>query len=807
MLNNVLQLKERALDELLAKILIPNSFKRLKYVKKCCLSNFRLSSHAFGFHRSHRPPPRPSNGIKPVERSGPLSNGIDTIDSSITHQDPACASLLPKSDVDERFNNNFFGQFKGFSITPMNTQNNTNPKQNVEVTRPAPPPPAWQITSPVMATTVPIKTNLKPIQRSSMLRQSMISPPPTEPETIEEEIKSPPPPALPPPNVGSTARPLISSPILAATTCTSLDLKLPTRPAPEIPNRAQQEKPKILSSNVEINNDATADKKHACTEKISSSNNNSSTLNRIASMLSPISGMVKSGTQSTSYNTQSLPRRHRIMDKDFLRNLEISNPIPQKEIDIPSTAISIKTDAIPVEEKEKKNVVMRTQSMRDPKVVARPNIHTFGSMRHPKGAKRPTSIPASVRPTSPPPGPPVKKLEPTKDIKKIPGVPGYQYSAGLSKKNSTDRPYDDCMNLASDANLSKISEELSPSSDNIYAVIEESIPEKMKPKKAPLATSEDTDYKSLKNIKAPDDSSDSLGLLSEIVSEISNRNVESIYSTRTLSSPEKSHSDLSLGSIYENCRSSTSIYSNSTTSSGYINPSMINVPSNFKTEEPKATNSKPARPSYTPSKSLPSKTPVDKKKEETKPATPASKPGLNRTKTPPSLTKASTQKTSSSRPHSRQNSDSSLKGSKTDVSLTKDSNGKHNSPDVVSSCNTSQTNKSPDVLGREIKSKTTPTTSKTSTLPRQKNVTMPPKPSNLLTKAASFSDKNKTSPTSAAAKTVTSRSTTPTKSEAKSVIKATAGTKTNVASLQQKFEQSDKSATGKKPIVNVSNNK
>lgn len=684
----------------------------------------------------------------------------------------------------------------------MGAQNNTNIKPNNEITRAAPPPPAWQqVNSPVMATTVPIKTNLKPIQRSSTLRQSMIQPP--EPVVNTTEEITPPPPALPPPNVGSTARPLISSPILATTTCTSLEIKLPTRPAPEIPTRAQQEKPKILASNLEVTNDTATDKRRVCTEKLQN-NSNSSTLTRIASMLSPISGMVKS--QNNNYNTQSLPRRHhKVMDKEFLRNLEISNPIPQKEIEIPSTAISIKTDVTSAEDKEKKNVIMRTQSMRDPKVNPRPNIHSFGSMRHPRGPKRPTSIPASVRPTSPPPGPPMKKVE--SSTSKTPGVTGNQNLTVQAKNTYVARAHNDSVNMLTDANLSNISEEISPSSDNIYAVIEEALPEKMKLKKAPLATNEDTEYKTPKNIEAPDESSDSLGLLSEIVSEISNRNVESIYSTRSLSSPENNQPD---GSLYENCRSSSSIYSNSSTSSGYTNPSTINVPSSIKDEEPKAT--KPSRSCYTPSKSLLlNKMPVDKKKEDSKTSPPAPKPGLSRTKTPPSLTKSSTQKTNLSRPHSRQNSDSSLKGSKTDVSLTRDSNGKLNSPDVVSSCNSSQTNKTPDVLGRDNKSKTT-ASSKTSTLPRHKNVTMPPKPSNLLTKAASFSDKNKTSPTGAAAKSITSRSTTPTKPEVpKSLNKAASGNKNNVASLQQKFEQTEKSATGtlkkKKSTVNVTNNK
>ena len=803
-------------------------------------------TRGFGFdsHRHHQQS-RSSNGcppgIKTIERSGP---GIDTIDSSIAavQQDPACASLLPKKDPDERFNNNFFGQFKGFSITPLH-KSNAEPAP----TKPAPPPPpGWKVDGSV----VPIKTNLKPIQRSIMMRQPAEV---QEEETREEELR--PPPALPPPNAGSTARPLISSPVLSTTTCTSVELgisepKLPTRPAPEVPaipkptpppgvkflpDKRTHERPSSSSSSSSmIENPLTtptvsseSEKRRGSAEKGSG---NSSTLTRIASMLYPISGMVKSqsgeATSATRYNTNSLPRSahhkaNKVMDKDILRSLEISAPIPQKEIEMPSATIPVKPQ--PVSSPEKKSVVMRAQSMRDSSSSSkptRPAIHSFGSMRQPSGS-RPTSIPASVRPTSPPPTPPVKSST-SESPKKIPGVPGYQNPTAKTtpapKLPAQDNAYDDCMNLVTDASLGKIMEE-SPSSDNIYAVIEESVPEKSKAKRAPI----ESEYKTPKSIEplavaaeasantSASSSSDSMGLLSEIVSEISNRNFESIYSTQTINSESKPKSPAD--DTYVNSTSSqhyktpSSVYSNSTTSSGYLHPSAVNVPKSIssKAPEPKTSSSpssekvasKPSPTLYKPKLS-------EKKKEEQLKTTPP-KPtaSFGRTKTPPSLRvqKPARQSSdaSSSRSASRQNSDSSLKSTKTEPSPTKEAAGKMNSPDLVSSCSSSQT-KSPDVLGRDNKAKAA---TKTSTLPRNKGVTMPPKPFNLITKTASFSDsKTKTSPTSGTAKTTT---TSPTKPEPTKPVQRAASSKSNVASLQQKFEQPEKSTTGtltrKKPTA------
>ncbi|KAJ8686763.1 hypothetical protein QAD02_022557 [Eretmocerus hayati] len=514
------------------------------------LSNFRLS-RGFGYHQ-HRPPPgsRAVNGGLGL-KVGTTGNGIDTIDSSLSavvtpnayhhpqHQqlqqqqrDPASASLLPKggsSDPDERFNNNLFGQFKGFSISPLQR----------EAIRPAPSVPNGLVA---------IKTNPQqraPVGNGTLPRRNR----PSSPEAA--------PPALPPPNVGSTARPLISSPVLSTTTCTSLELKngqqqqqevvvVPSRSAPAPPPTAASLMPPPPPP---LNHPETS------IPSVTTITPSTSTLNRIASMLSPISGKVRSATNSPSYSgtsnnqqyqheketrerrvhpnysSHSLPRNsqhkaNKIADRELLRSLEISNPIPQREIELASPTIPVGPhhQAQPGDDESctKSKLPMRAQSMRAGKTTARPAIHTFGSMRSPR---RPASLAASAcRPSSPPPPVPPSQSPP-------------------------QQQYDDCMNLT------KITEEspttfspIAPSLDNIYAVIEEPVPEKLRATRVAPAPPSSAVYKTPRPLgsqptppvttaatEVGPSADSSLGLLSEIVSEISSRNLESIYSSKSLS--------------------------------------------------------------------------------------------------------------------------------------------------------------------------------------------------------------------------------------------------------------------------------
>ncbi|KAF7386105.1 hypothetical protein HZH68_013237 [Vespula germanica] len=550
--------------------------------------------------------------IKTIDRSSPMPRNIETIDCGLT-QDPACASLLPKTEVDARYNNNFFGQFKGFTITPIQNHSKLS-----EPTKSAPPPPS--------VPTVAIKTNIKANQKTNTIRnQSSVEPS----ENVEDNNSNAP--KLPPMNPGSTARPLISSPVLAATTCTSVELvpsKVPTRAAPEIPTRIAPPPP-VLFSIPKPQRPNSTPLTNLIVEAEQKKIEKGSTLNRLASMLRSSSSVTRSNSQSSQKDEKSmnsLPRNqhlkaNKVMDKEILRNLEISNPIPQKEIEIPTPVIPV----VSVNEAEKKNVVMRAQSMRDAKVTSRPAIHTFGSMRQATPiVKRPTSIPASIRPTSPPPGPPTAVItsekETCNDIK-IPGLPGYQNPPVKSQQQvqpakSLEDVYDDCMNLVSAPSLTKIMEE-SPSNDNIYAVIEESIPEKTKKNVETHKNDTENEYKSPKRVEPTSNLSnaglESMGLLSEIVSEISNRNFDSIYSTSTLARKKKEKDDIakvnenlgsnsslgaymnsnhykSPGSVYSNSPSGKFNSSSSTTSSGYLNPCALNVPQSVKERLAKDTS-------------------------------------------------------------------------------------------------------------------------------------------------------------------------------------------------------------------------
>lgn len=583
-----------------------------------------------------------------------MPRSIETIDSSIT-QDPASASLLPKSDNDDRFNNQLFGHFKGFTITPIQSaaaQNKDDP------TKPAPKPPGWIYSSTrnVLSTTVPIKTNLKPAQRTSSFRSVEED----EPDTSESTstISAP---ALPPPNASSTARPLISNPVLTATTSQDISTpKMPTRPAPPPPvittpvvtyisNSRSTERPQSV---------VDPDKKKLTIER------SNSTINKIASMLYPISSLY--GHKEESRNVSTLPRSHhkasKIIDKEILRNLEISNPILQKEIELSSPTIEVQC--------AEKASVTRTQSMRAIKVSQKPQINSFGSMRRPSGPKRPTSMP---------PVPPVK-VKPTKPPENT--ISEYQQPSN-KPVSQPDEVYDDCMNLVTDVALDKIVEE-SANNDNIYATIEES------------------EYKVPRSLKSSDSEVGEMGLLSEIVSELTHRNVESIYSTKLLA---ESQSQENL--TYEN-------------SNHYRSPS--NPYSNCSKESLNKTSS------------LYSK--VDNKKKETE------------SKTPTYAAYKGYRMASVSASEPREDF--------LDQPKTEDAK-KNISPDLVSSCSNLNKNstKSPDVLvsnNASTKVATIKNMHKTSSTPSKyapvkTTITMPPKHSSLLAKSkfSSINNNNNTS--------------------------------------------------------------
>ena len=247
----------------------------------------------------------------------------------------------------------------------------------------------------------------------------------------------------------------------------------------------------------------------------------------------------------------ALPRHQSIkaakINRESLRQLEISNPIPQSAIEIPSKAVPVRPapappsstsaaapspppPALPVkvpppiapalvpasatsklgisstlprlpkgnkvhfadqEEKSETDgkrstlptVVERSESMRMRGVTNRPNIPQFGSMR----GKRPVSMPFA-RPTSPPPNPPT----------------------AISPVLENDYPYDDCSKATGDGE------------GNIYASIEEL------QASAPLIKRQETGSTTTSN---------SDGLLSEIVSELKKKNLDEMYSVAAPKKP------------------------------------------------------------------------------------------------------------------------------------------------------------------------------------------------------------------------------------------------------------------------------
>lgn len=583
----------------------------------------------------NNPPPVP-----PHQQPITTPNSIDDMNSSL---------LKNVSDEPIITNNNMFGKFQGFTLKPL--QKDTGPKLNgTKVAYVHPVTKAQDdITIAVLpnrsAPPVPKPPNVVRSQTQTKTTKPIINR--TNTTVLPANLESAP--ALPPLNPGSNPRPLISNPILEASTCTAKELMSPLKNAANYPVRAApvapslQDKSNTNSSNSSLHIENEKDKLKM----------GSGTLQKIASFLKMDDKFEK---KTATLPRNSSTKRSISIDREKLKNIEISAPIPQIE-NCDEVDISVTLNRVSL---------TRAQSMRDPVSPTRPTIHTFGSMRQPANLKRPKSF-IGVRPKSPPPPRPPAPTEITG--LKIPSVPGYQ-NPPVSKKNIVENNYDDCE--AIEAPLAHVSEENSPTSvDNIYAVIEE-IPR-------PVV------------IPQPNSSKDGLGLLGEIVSEIENRNFDSIYSTTTLKKKKETEtkeqytvatSDTSYANTSEINDDTEKEYSNmnpkssnaSTISSGYIRPSTINTPiarvapskpeistyntpnstfSSFKSPEIKLTdNTTEIKSTFKPYSAGSSRTgPLSStyknsiNKEEKPPLTTtiesdkvvATKPILNRNKTPPQI--------------------------------------------------------------------------------------------------------------------------------------------------------------------------
>lgn len=259
------------------------------------------------------------------------------------------SSLLRPSGMDVE-KNKIFGKFDGFTLKPIANDTrkvarvqpvskNTVSDHHIVPTREAPPPP------------VPKHQNVNAaVDKFNKLQLNGPSAPP----------------ALPPLNKGSTARPIISNPILETSTCDAKEmptsLKYPTLgPAPTPPETIEV-LPEVLINPMST----TLDKKAK-----------DGTLSRLQSFL------------KKENKPEKFQKQLKTIDKDRLKDIEISSPILITQVPLKDSP-----DA-----DEKKAHLNRTQSMRDPPSppAIKPSLTSFGSMRHP----RPKSI--VDRPTIPPP--------------------------------------------------------------------------------------------------------------------------------------------------------------------------------------------------------------------------------------------------------------------------------------------------------------------------------------------------------------------------------------------------------------------
>lgn len=410
--------------------------------------------------------------------------------------DTSRATLLPSNEpAPSTLQTTLVGQYKGFSIVPL-----SKPTTPLTPTRPAPvlvPSSAHRVSPPkVPANMVNQHHIVHPVRPAPKVPPILIGLVMTSTPSEVSQVDKPAPHRL-----------AISSPVLDTTTSfTAKELihHVSLRPAPSFPPQARPVSSPV-SHEVGLE-----------TKVVKPKETSYPTLTRIASF------MNRGGKGSQDVKKETIKSGK--IDRDSLKNVQISNPILQKEINVP-------TKSLPAGEKA---VIMRAQSLRSTGQEQRPAIPSFGSMRV-TGNKRPTSIPAANRPSSPPPPRPPSI-----------GVPGYQ------TPSKVDNGYDDCLNLLTEgvAPLANIDEESPCAVDNIYATIEESPTDRQERKKIVLPkkleyTSPTGEYKAPKPIEssASAGSAESMGLLGEIVNEIQSRNTESIYSTNTISGKKDSEKD------------------------------------------------------------------------------------------------------------------------------------------------------------------------------------------------------------------------------------------------------------------------
>lgn len=437
-------------------------------------------------------------------------------------------------------NVNIFGKFQGFTLKPLPSPgaNNFN-ASNVAFVHPV-----SKISSNVNdLDSVPSRT-APPLPVPP--HGAKVQPTTQKHVAFSNIVKTSTAPALPPLNPGSTARLLISNPVLQNSTSDVVPNGIPNGGVPNaMPIRKAPGLP-ILNNHVGYEEPLVPDILINPTGKEKEKKQKDGTLSRIQSFL-------KKDTHKEPEAPKPV-KQIKTIDREKLKDIEISNPILQ--------ASSKSLEAIDADNKKKQATINRVQSMRDPQQNAplkhtANNLASFGSMRN----NRPKSI--VDRPTIPPP--PRPPAHPPITGWKIPGVAGYQNPPEPKRAPIANNEYDDCENHDSSS---------SQSPDNIYSVIEESHLPSSPNLLSPPVTSQTG-------------SIESMGLLNEIVSEIEHRNFDAIYIASTLKRNKSKDSDqgpptyanASPEKIEEEYNSNTNVDSAaSTTSSGYLRPSAINTP-------------------------------------------------------------------------------------------------------------------------------------------------------------------------------------------------------------------------------------
>ncbi|XP_037811310.1 disintegrin and metalloproteinase domain-containing protein 9 [Lucilia sericata] len=470
------------------------------------------------------------------------ANGLPKSTPSSTDDMNSALLKSPSDSNDNVGNGGLYGKFKGFTLRPLNDA--TSPTSN--------------FTGPNVAYVQPT------LQDNSMqVPQRAAPPPPLKPSEVKLNgtltRKAPavpvapntaPGPALPPPNPGSTARPIISMPVLENSTLSMS----PTRPAPTVPE-VEFLKP-APPPPVPLHNDPKLNVKR------------DGTIRRITSFLKK--------------EEKVPPKEKTYIDREKLKNLEISAPIPLNNSP-PGESSNSDSETLTPKEEETKNLVKRAQSMRSP--TKKPNIPTFGSMRQTaQGQTRPKSAVSSqtlnaARPKSPPPRPP--------PLKKTNSTTSSGYQLPIAVKRGPEHTYDDCEFV--EQPLASVEEQDSPlhrastnENDNIYSVIDEIPPAAQTIRRSDLVGSQ-------RNSVA---SSTDMGLLGEIVNEIEKRNGgDSIYSaTATNLVKQKSKDETQKPKVEEVKKEATAtkesqINTNTKTSlsttqpqTSYLRPAPVNAP-------------------------------------------------------------------------------------------------------------------------------------------------------------------------------------------------------------------------------------